>query len=358
MAPLVLMQLVLHAPPAGAPAVTVVVEGPAAQTAKARLQTTTLPVELRLVATPPASAQRVATGVWPARLAAARTAYVTADFPACLQKLEGDRAVSELLADGERLLAARLLAWRAACHTGAKQPEPARVAAEALALAQVPLPEDVASMTPEVEALLAQAQVDVGAKPMSEVRVDSRPAGAQVEIDGRPAACTTPCTMELSSGPHVVRLSADGYTPVWKVLAAADISVALEPASPELAATQWRKRAEKGEAVDSAVSMQLLSTSLRAPRLVVMASDPATPSLLRGALAVDGQLQVRAERDADVEGLVKDLLVRGQVVEEAPPIYARWPFWVAVGAAVAGGVTTAAVLASRDPTTTVKVGFE
>lgn len=102
--------------------------------------------------------------------------------------------------------------------------------------------------------------------------------------------------------------------------------------------------------------MRLLSTSLRAPRLLVVSTDPAAPKTLRGALAVDGVLRVRAEREGDAEGLVRDLLVRGQVMEEAPPIYKRWPFWVAVGAAaVAAGVTTAVVVGNKQTITRVEL---
>jgi hypothetical protein len=356
--PPLLLALWLQAAPAGSPAVTVVVEGPAVEETKASLSAATLPVSLRLEAAPTAETSPAATSPWPARLAAARTAYVTTDFAKCLQQLEGDAAPAELLAAGERGLVARLLAWRVACHTGARQPELARAAAWALAAFQVPLPDDVASMTPEAETLLARAQSEVGARPLVKVRLESNPAGASVELDGRPVACTTPCEMELLEGAHVVRMSADGYTPAWRVLARADGPVTLEPAAPELAAAQWRRRLEKGDALDSTLSLRLLSTSLRAPRLVVLASDPATPALLRGALAIDGQLVVRAERRGDAEGLMKDLLVRGRVVEEAPPLYARWPFWVAVGVAVAAGVTTAVVVVNQDPRTSVVAGFQ
>ena len=353
-----LCAILLQAAPAGAPAVTVVVEGPSGEATKHSLTPATLPVTLRLEPAPSTEVATPASSDWPERLAAARSAYVTTDFAACLSQLEGDSAAAELLASGERLLASRVLAWRVACHTGARQPEPAHAAALALAVFQTPLPEDVASMTPEVETLLVRAQREVGSRPMKKARIESVPAGASVELDGRPVACTTPCSMELLEGAHVIRLSADGYTPTWRLLAATDTPITLEPAAPELAASQWRKRVEKGDALDSALSLQLLSTSLRAPRLVVLASDPATPKLLRGALAIDGQLIVRAERSGDAEGLMRDLLVRGKVVEEAPSIFARWPFWLAVGVAVAAGVTTGIVLGTRDIRTRIEVGFQ
>lgn len=342
---------------AGAPSVTVVVDGPAADATRTALQQLALPVELRLADAPPGVGAGTTPSEWPSRLAAARKAYVGAAFAECLKQLEGDAAASELLAAGERLLAARLLAWRTACHTGANQPQPARAAAEALAGFQLALPEDVGSMTPDVETLLARTISQVSAAPLRKVRVESTPSGAAVELDGRPAACTTPCSVDVLAGTHVLRLSADGYTPAWRVVADAALpAVTLEAASPELAATQWRARLQRGDAFDSEVSVRLLSSALRAPRLAVVASDALAPKTLRGALAIDGVLTTRAEREGDVEGLVRDLLVRGKVVEEAPPLYKRWPFWVAVGAAaVAAGATTAIVVGTRQTVTRVEL---
>lgn len=342
----------------GAPAVTVVVQGPGAAGAKQTLSAASLPVELRLTDAPAETATSEVPSEWPTRLAAARKAYVSANFTDCLAQLEGDSAPAELLASGARLLAARLLTWRTACHLGARQPEPARIAAEAMASFQLPLPEDVGSTTPDVEALLARAFTQVGAREVKRVSFSSVPEGATVELDGRPGACITPCGMELLAGGHVVRLTADGYSPAWRVVATQDGSAAftLEAAPPELAATQWRRRTANGEALDSEASVRLLSNSLRAPRLLVVSSDPAAPGTLRGALAVDGVLKARAEREGDAEGLVRDLLVRGQVIEEAPPLYQRWPFWLAVGAAaVAAGVTTAVVVGNRQVITRVEL---
>lgn len=335
----------------GAPAVTVVVQGPGAAETKSALKSASLPVELRLADAPTAPAAAPVQSDWPTRLAAARKAYVSANFAECLQHLEGDAAPGELLSSGERLLASRLLTWRAACHLGAKQPELARAAAEAMAAFQLPLPEDVGSTTPDVEALLARALTQVGARPLARVAITSTPEGAAVELDGRPGACITPCTMELLAGGHVVRLSADGYSPAWRAISA-DAAFTLSPASPELAAAQWHQRNVRGEALDSEASVRLLSTSLRAPRMMVVSAG----GTLRGALAVDGVLEARAEREGDAEGLVRDLLVRGKVIEEAPPLYKRWPFWVAVGAAaVAAGVTTAIVVGNKQTVTRVEL---
>lgn len=341
----------------GKPSVTVVVDGPRAEDTKKTLQSVSLPVELRLTDAPASVGVGATPSPWPEKLAAARRAYVSANFAECLKQLEGDAAAADLLSAGERLLTARLLAWRTACHTGANQPQPARAAATALATFQLALPEDVGSMTPDVESLLARTISTVSAAPLRKVRVESSPSGAAVEVDGRPAACTTPCSVDVLAGAHVVRLSADGYSPAWKLVADdAPPAFTLEPASPELAANQWRARLQHGEALDSEASVRLLSSALRAPRLAVVTSEAAAPKTLRGALAVDGVLTTRAERDGDAEGLVRDLLVRGKVVEEAPPLYQRWPFWLAVGvAAVAAGTTTAIVVGTRQTVTRVEL---
>ncbi len=348
--------LLLSAAP-GAPSVTLVVEGPDAAKTKQALTAATLPVEVRVAEVPEAAAPEAPLATeWPNRLAAARTAYVSAKFTECLATLEGDAAADELLATGQRLLAARLLTWRAACHTGAHQPEPARAAAEALARFQLPLPEDVASTTPDVEALLARASTDVGLRPVTKRRIDSVPSGASVELDGRPASCTTPCAMELLEGAHVLRLSADGYTPRWQVVSGEVAPITLAAADPALAAAQWKRRSARGEALDSEASVRLLSMSLRAPRLVVLTTDPLAPATQRGALAVDGALTARAHREGDPAGLLKDLLVRGKVIEEAPPLTKRWPFWLAVGVGVVGlGVATAVVVTTQRTVTHVEL---
>ncbi|MFO0595168.1 MAG: PEGA domain-containing protein [Myxococcaceae bacterium] len=350
------LALCLHAAP-DAPArssVTVVVDGPRAAETRRALGTLTLPVELRLVDLPPA-APLPPPSPWPEKLAAARKLYVAARFTECLAELEGENVVPTLLADAERNLAARVLAWRAACHLGANQSPAAQADTKALAAFSLSPPPDVASMTPEVESLLARAasQATPAAEPL---RIDSTPSGATVDLDGRPGACRTPCTVNVLEGPHVVRLSADGYTPAWRLVSGVVPAVSLEPASPELAAEQWRERNRRGEPLDSEASLKLLSTALRSPRLALVASEAATPEALRGALALDGVLTTRAAREADAGGLVKDLLVRGKVVEEAPPLYARWPFWLAVGgAAVAAGVTAAVVVGTKQTVTRVEL---
>lgn len=354
---MLLISLILAAAPSGAPSVAVVAHGPAAKAVRSELAAIELPVELRAVDAPQTVITReTPDSDTPARLAAARKAYVSADFATCLRQLEPDDLVPRALAALDRLTAARVLLWRTACYVGSNQPELSRRSAEALVGAQLPIPNDIAVTSPEVEMLLGRTLKTVAS--LAPVPLVISSTEAVVAVDGRPASCITPCRMELPPGAHVIGLSADGYTPTSRVVTVAppvtSLDVELAPAEPALAAQQWLGRTARGDAVDSPASLRLLSYALRAPRLILITSDAAAPGVLRAALTLDGTVAVRAEREGDVQGVVKDLLVRGRVVEEAPPLYKRWPFWVAVGAAaVATGVTTAVVVGNQRVVTRV-----
>jgi hypothetical protein len=71
---------------------------------------------------------------------------------------------------------------------------------------------------------------------------------------------------------------------------------------------------------------------------------------LRGVLALDGEVAARSERSldaapnaaaAEAPALLRDLLVRGKLLEPAPSLWKRPVFWVVVAGAtlVAAGVT-------------------
>lgn len=289
---------------------------------------------------------------------AARTAWVSADFARCLTVLENDELVTRALREGQRALAARTLAWRAACRTSARQADGARRDAEWLAILQLPLPDDVGVMTPEIEGLLTQVRREVDARPLVSLSLTSPTRDAAVALDGRPAVCTVQCTMSVAPGVHVISLSADGYSPQARSVtignAGATVDVTLPPADPAVAASQWLESRAKGVALDDGRAVTLLSVALRSARLVVLGAGEQ-PSLVRGALAIDGIVQARGERE-DVQALVQDLLVRAKVVEPSVPVWKRWPFWVAVGAAVvASGVTTAVLLINRPISTRVVI---
>lgn len=355
MFPAIVAALLAVEPASGAPSVTVVAPGDEALASRAAA-TVDLPVVLTVGAPPPLTPASPAPVHEP--LAQARTAWVSADFVRCLKLLDDDALVTNALAQGDRSTAARTLAWRVACKLGARQGEGARRDAEWLAALQLPPPEDVGTMTPDVEVLLTGLRRAVDAQQRTPLVIRSASKDAVVAIDGRPAACIVPCRMELPAGVHVVQVSADGYAPMARPVtvkgAQTEVDVALPPADPPLAATQWHERRAAGEPLDSGRSMLLLGGALRTSRLLVL--GPADEAgLVRGALAVDGVVQARGERD-DVQALVRDLLVRGRLMEPSIPLWKRWPFWLAVGAAaVATGVTTAVLFANRPVVTRVEL---
>jgi hypothetical protein len=349
-----LSRLVALALAADTPSVAVVAPERPDLAARA-LETSGLPVVLTAPTLPPAGP--VPTPVTDEAVLTARKAWVQADFQRCLTTLSDDVLVTGALIRQDLTLAARALAWRVACKLGARQAEGARRDARWLAALRLPLPPDVGVMTPEVETMLTVAARVVDEESAVPLAVNSPAPGATVALDGRPGACIVPCRMELRRGVHVIEVSAEGSTARSAVVTAGDQGVettlALDPADPALAMGQWAARRSAGDEVDSGRSAKLLSVALRAPRLLVLTMGEA--GLVRGALAVDGLVQARGERD-DVPALVKDLLVRARVVEPSVPLWKRWPFWFAVGAAVvATGVTTAVVLVNRPVTTRVEL---
>ncbi len=340
---------------ADGPSITVVSDADDAL-AKRAAETPELPIVL--TASPLPRAEPAPAPPTTETIGLARKAWVSADFPACLKLLEDDELVKRALAANDRSTAARTLAWRVACKLGARQTDAARRDGGWLATLQLPLPDDVGVMTPEVETLLNTVRREVDAEARVKVAISSTVKDAVIAIDGRPATCIAPCRMELARGLHVVQVSADGYTPTAVPLTAAgedvSVSVSAPPADPSLAARQWQLRRASGEPFDGGRSMQLLSIALRSARLLVVGPGETTGTL-RGALAIDGVVQARGERD-DVQALVRDLLVRGKVYEPSVPLWKRWPFWVAIGAAaVATGVTTGVLLANRPIVTRVEL---
>jgi hypothetical protein len=165
----------------------------------------------------------------------------------------------------------------------------------------------------------------------------------------------------------VVRVDADGFAPETRRVRAdggvTQVDVRLQPAGAELAAQQWTARYADSGAVDSAVSLGLLSVATRSRSLAVIAAEPSPKGTrLFGVLALDGGVAARSERgpaaDKDVPdvapALVRDLLMRGQLLPGDPPLYKRPLFWVAVGVAAAAAAAIT-ILLVYTPAKTVEV---
>ena len=353
--------LLLTATDPAKPSVTVVVSKGHAPSAD-ELSAAAKDVELRLAELPNAPQPHPAVPALPEeRVAAARAAYVNADFNTCLQEVSDEAALTVALGNAERSTAARMLLWQVACNVGSGKREPGRRAASQLAVLKLEVPAEVGTVSPEVEDVIARARKEAEAARPLPLEVTGT-ADAAIELDGRPSGCTVPCTLDVLEGTHVLRLAADGHEPVVRTLRVeaprAQVSIELPAAAPELAAAQWSARYRLAPDADGDRSVRLLSTALRSSRLVLLAIDETAPGKLDAVLAVDGAIAARAERigtaGAQLAGLMQDLLVRGQIVTPSTPIYKRVLFWVAIAgaAAVAAGIT-AAVITTRKVDTTV-----
>lgn len=348
--------------------VSVVVHGatPALQSIRSGITSPDPAVTTSLAEVPSAAAARPSFADLDRRLAAARAAYVSADFAGCLRGLAGDALLTDLLADEKRVTAARLLFWRAACHAGAGAEADALAEARRIGTLGLEVPAEVSGVSPTVETILARGLREAADAPRVPVRITADVSPASVSVDGRGAACGVPCALDLAPGDHVVRLDADGAVPAIKLVRAAapasELRVTTTAAAPELAAWQWTARyAARGD-VESAASLRLLSTALRAQRLAVIVAE-GDPVRLRGVLANGGEIVARAERKAVPmagavaagNGVLHDLLLKGNVLERRP-LVKRWEFWAALaaGTALAAGGTAAYLY---EPPTRTEVTF-
>lgn len=333
---------------------------------------TDLPVTLRLAELPSSTPQP---GGEPQllelerHLQEARRHYINAEFADCLQVIGNEGVLPKTLSQGHRQLVARWLLWQVACQVGLRREETALQVASELGVLGLELPADIGMLPPEVGRVLVKGAEAGAARARTMLRITSDFSPARISLDGRFGVCTAPCSLEVLEGRHVVRVDAEGRQLAVQVISAKGPELAVpfttRPASPELAASQWAAHYGASSAdLDSAGSLRLLSTALRAPRLVLLTAEAERDSYrLRGALAIDGRAAARTERQAELEvlhgtaeGILRDLLVQGQVVEPAPPLYRRRDFWIAVGvAAVVAGATTTALLWQRPVRT--EVGF-
>jgi hypothetical protein len=299
----------------------------------------------------------------------ARRYYINAEFANCLQVIGDEGVLPRSLSQGHRQTLARWLLWQVACQVGMRREEAALQVASELGVLGLELPEEIGVLPPEVGRVLVTGAEEGATRARTTLRITSDFGPARISLDGRSGVCTAPCSLDVLEGRHVVRADAEGRQLAVQVISAKgpELAVAFTtlPASPELAASQWTGRyGESSANLDAAGSLRLLSTALRAPRLVLLTAEAERDGYrLRGALAINGRAAARTERQTGLkalhgtaEGVLRDLLIQGHVVEPAPALYRRRDFWIAVGvAAVVAGATTTALLWQRPVRT--EVGF-
>ncbi len=360
------------------PAVALVVRGESAPRVEAAARSADLGVDFRVAQPPTAGAIEPGAAATPsaaeveAMLASARAEYVSGELSrvrSCAERLGDPNLVWSSLARRSRSTAARVLLWRIACASIARR-DAAEEAARVFGALALELPAEVEAIPVEAHKILTAALHAAEIAPKRELLVrttgaDRAVTGAQVTIDGRPV-CTSECVVTLGPGDHLVQVDKDGWTPASRTVRVVaetprtDATLALSPAPPALAGAQWaRAYGPSRGGADGNESIALLAQALRARTLVFLEADALGSGVrVRGALAVDGNVESRAEGRGEVDGsssdVLRELLVKGGVVENKS-VFKKPLFWIAAGAvAIASSAVTAYILYDPGSRTEVK----
>jgi hypothetical protein len=264
----------------------------------------------------------------------ARSAYASGEFDTCRAHVAPLDLVA-MLSSGRRDLAARALALDAACAWGGLAKTDAQRIAARFASFGLELPAQV--VAPDVEAMIGEASAAAGRSPRHAITIRGV-QGARLSLDGRAAGCVLPCTLDVASGDHVLAAFADGFVDAARLVRVPEttsVELSQPPASPELAARQWRARRDRGAPTTDPTGLALLARVARAPRIAVLYGSDR----LDGALLVDGVIRARGVRDRG-EGatLVRELAYDSGVLERPSVLQRPW-FWIVVSGltlAVAG----------------------
>lgn len=261
-------------------------------------------------------------------LASARSAFGAGQSDQCRKTLR-TLGVDQLLAVGNRAAAARALTLEAGCAFLANARDEARAIAERFAAFGLELPSQAVGF--EVEQMIGDAIEAANKQPRHPLAIRGE-AGARLLVDGLPASCLAPCTVQLAPGHHVIALEADGYEPTSRTVRVPDEKeVVIDPqrASAERAAFQWRARVGRGLPPTDPTGIALLGLATRQPRLAYLQAGKQ----LAGLLIVDGAQRATGTRErGGGTMLVRELAYDGGLLQR-PRIWQRPWFWIAVAGA-------------------------
>lgn len=221
-------------------------------------------------------------------------------------------------------------------------------------------------LPPETVRFIEETRAQRSASSSVKLRLDSQPSRASVHVDGKRHG-TTPLTVSLPPGQHLLRLERLGYhhhaviQQFGPTTSSPDIT--LEPLTPTRAATQLVQMSRVGRASEI-LDDGPLASSLFGPRrgllsvrpqaaqkqasLLWTGRDGPQPQTVRCIGPDDGTLaKCLAER---VRALSMPTNKAGHTVA-APsvPFYRHWWFWTAVGGVVAAGTGVGVYFATRTP---------
>ncbi len=206
----------------------------------------------------------------------------------------------------------------------------------------------------EAEKAQERARAEVLGRTRGKVRIETVPPGAEVWIDGRKAAGTTPLEVEVRLGEHFVtarRFRHDPHTGLGLLQPSGVVRIALDPAQRGTLREQLAAVAAGVGARPSAEEMRLgRAVWSRAEQAVVIAAASAGRTQVKVIDALSGQAQragfvTRGDDDAALRKAVCEAL--GETCE----IKARgvpWYVWPISGAALLSGVITAAVIVNNN----------
>jgi hypothetical protein len=205
----------------------------------------------------------------------------------------------------------------------------------------------------EAEDARGEVRATVLQRTRGKVRIVTEPPGAEVSIDGRPAAGTTPVEVDVRAGEHFVTVRRFRYEPATELRflqPSAELRIVLEPArrgtlADQLATVTAPSAVEKDVALaawsraEQLLRLEPLMPSRSAVRLVTY--DTSSGKRLREA-----SLTAPQEDDAVRSATCAALGERCAAVDRGPPWYV-WPIAIA-GVATAGLAIGLIVEGERD----------
>lgn len=293
------------------------------------------------------------------RLALGRAARLEseASFAECVREAAGalSDATSVLAKSGDLALLRDLHLQIGACMTLSQDGGSARPHFVAAALLDE-TPPRAGLHREEAERASAEARAEVLARSRGKVRIETTPPGAEVWIDGRKAAGATPLEVDVRLGDHFVtarRFRFEPHTERAVLQPSGVVRIALDPAQRATLREQLAALPPAGAARPGGDELLLARAAWsRAEQAVAIAGAGAGRARVRVIDVATGQPLRAADADLASGGDALRRAVCDALGEtcEVKPRGAPWYVWPLAGAAVVGGVVSAALLvnAGRD----------
>lgn len=173
------------------------------------------------------------------------------------------------------------------------------------------------------------------------IAVTSKPAGAQVRIDGKLVGATPLKSREFTPGAHGVEVSLDGYATTYR-----QVDTTSERAAVDLTLGKGAGAAvvvQTGSADGVVFFNQVEVGRGQQVRVEHVARGKITVAVATGDKRVEGRVEVPSSGTLNARATDKSVV-------ETRPLTQSWGFWAAVGGgAVAAGTTAAVVVAANQP---------